>query len=178
MMPSAQKTHVPMVTRKNSHRHIWLVNLHILIKMWLIDRYLVFQFIKSVKKSNCERVIFFASFCLKYLVPTISVISATDLWSVIRIYKKGSIETLPRSFNTCQARQLLHGAVTWFCTKLEYNTTKSWFWGKLPSFNVIFERYRTRLIYTTFDIFWEWCKNVVDQKYYYLLSLPRVARIS
>ena len=96
---------------------------------------------------------FFASFCLKYLVPTISVISVTDLWSVIRIYKKGSIETLLRSFNTCQARQLLHGAVTWFCTKLENNTTKSGFWGKLPLFNVISERYRTRLIYTIFDIF-------------------------
>ena len=74
---------------------------------------------------------FFASFCLKYLVPTISVIFVTDLWSVIRIVKKGSIETLLRSFNTCQARQLLHGPVTWFCTKFEYNTTKSGFWGKV-----------------------------------------------
>ena len=74
---------------------------------------------------------FFASFCLKYLVPTISVISVTDLWSVIRIYKKKSIETLLRSFNTCQARQLLHGAVTWFSPKFEYNTTKSGFWGKV-----------------------------------------------
>ena len=103
---------------------------------------------------------FFASFCLKYLVPTISVISVTDLWSVIRIFKKGSIETLLRPFNTCQARQLLHGAVTWFCPKFEYNTTKSGFWGKLPLFNVISERYRTRLIYTILDIFWEWCKKI------------------
>ena len=31
---------------------------------------------------------FFTSFCLKYLVPTISVISVMDLWSVIIIYKK------------------------------------------------------------------------------------------
>ena len=31
---------------------------------------------------------FFAIFCLKYLVLTISVISVTGLWSVIRIYKK------------------------------------------------------------------------------------------
>ena len=109
----------------------------------------------NLLKSNCERArvkTFFASFWLKYLVPTISVICVTDLWSVIRIYKKGNIETLLRSFNRCQARQLLHDAVTWFCTKLEYNTTKSGFWGKLPLFNVISERYRTSLIYSIFDI--------------------------
>ena len=125
---------------------------------------------------------FFASCCLKYLVSTISVISVTDLWSFIRIYKKGSIETLLRSFNRCQARQLLQGAVTWLCTKLEYNTTKSGFWGKLALFKVISERYRTRLIYTIFDIFWEWCKNIVDQKYiihtrHYNLAKPWLDKI-
>ena len=103
-------------------------------------------------------------FGLKYLVPTISVISVTDLLSVIRVYKKGSIETLLWSFNTCQLRQLLHGAVTWFCTNFEYNTTKSGFWGKLPLFNVISECFRTRLSYTIFEIFWQWCKNNVDPK--------------
>ena len=118
---------------------------------------------------------FFASFCLKYLVPTISVISVMDLWSVIRIYKKGSIKTLLRSFYTCQARQLLHGAVIWFCTKLEYNTTKSGFWGKLALFNVISERYRTCLIYIQFlTFFWEWCKNFVDQKYISFKTTPGI----
>ena len=134
------------------------------------------QFIKFVKKviASMLKHFFLPVFCLKYLVPTISVISVTDLLSVIRIYKKGSIETLLRSFNKCQLRQLLHSAVTWFCTKFEYNTTKSGFWGKLLLFNVISERYRTYLIYTIFDIFWQWCKNNVDPKYISLKTAPGI----
>ena len=37
---------------------------------------------------------FFASLGLKYFVPTISVISVTDLWSVISISKKENIKLL------------------------------------------------------------------------------------
>ena len=102
----------------------------------------------------------FASFCLKYLVPTISVISVTDLWSVIRIYKKRSIETLLRSFNMCQARPLLHGAVTWFCTKFEYNTTKSGFWGKDS-----FIQRHLRTLYSSFNSYNFWHFLRVMQKH-------------
>ena len=137
--------------------------------------------IKSVTKINCERVkTFFASFCLKYLVLTISVISVTDLWSVIRIYKKREYRNTAAIFNTCQAIQLLHGAVTWFCTKFEYNTIKSGFWGKLPLFNAISERYRTRLIYTIFVIFltvvqkqcWPEVRKLKNRARHYNLAKP------
>ena len=43
----------------------------------------------NLLKGNCRRVkTFFDNLCLKYFVQTMSVISVTDLWSSIRIYKK------------------------------------------------------------------------------------------
>ena len=33
------------------------------------------------------------------------------------------------------------------------NTKQSWFWRKIPLFNVIYERYRSRLIHSIFDPF-------------------------
>ena len=45
---------------------------------------------------------------------------------------------------------------------------------RLALFNVISERYRTRLIHTIFDIFWEWCKNIVYPKYISFKTLPGI----
>ena len=45
---------------------------------------------------------------------------------------------------------------------------------RLALFNVISERYRTRLIHTIFDIFWEWCKNIVDPKYINFKTAPGI----
>ena len=45
---------------------------------------------------------------------------------------------------------------------------------RLTLFNVISERYRTRLIHTIFDIFWEWCKNIVDPKYISFKTAPGI----
>ena len=143
--------------------------------MWLIDRYYVFQFIKSVRKSNWECVkTFFASFCLKYLVPTISVISVKDLWSVIRIYKKRvskhccNLSTRARQDN-CYTVQWLDSAEN--SSTIPQNLD---FEEKLPLFNVISESYRTRLIHTIFDIFWQWCKNIVDPKYISFKTAPGI----
>ena len=58
-------------------------------------------------------------------------------------------------------RQDSYYTVQWLDSdkKFEYNTTKSRFWGKLPLFKVISERCRTLLMYTIFDIFWQWWKK-------------------
>ena len=70
MMLSVQKMHIPMVTCKNSHRHIWLINWYIFIKMRLIYIYQVFQLTKSVQKSNCESVkTFFCQFASEIFCP-------------------------------------------------------------------------------------------------------------
>ena len=45
---------------------------------------------------------------------------------------------------------------------------------RLALFNVISERYRTRLIHTIFDIFWEWCKNIVDPRYISFKTAPGI----
>ena len=45
---------------------------------------------------------------------------------------------------------------------------------RLALLNVISERYRTRLIHTIFDIFWEWCKNIVDPKYISFKTAPGI----
>ena len=117
----------------------------------------------------------FAIFCLKYLVPTISVISVTDLWSVIRIYKKKEYwNTVLQSFDTCRARQLFNSAGLDSAQNSSTIPQNRDFWRKLPLFNVISERYRTRLIYTIFDIFWQWCKNNVDPKYVSLKTAPGI----
>ena len=42
---------------------------------------------------------------------------------------------------------------------------------RLGLFNVISERYR---IHTIFDIFWEWCKNIVDSKYISFKTAPGI----
>ena len=91
---------------------------------------------------------------------------ASSPWRIfevsLKLTKKGSIEILLRSFNTCQARQLLHGAVTWFCTKFEYKTTKSGFWGKVTC---SFIQRHLRTLYNSFNSYNFWHFLRVMQKH-------------
>ena len=92
---------------------------------------------------------FFASFCLKYLVPTISVIFEVSL----EFTKKGvskhccdlSIRARKDNYHTVKGLDAAQNSST-IPQNLDFEE-------RLGLFNVISERYRTRLIHTIFDIF-------------------------
>ena len=111
----------------------------------------------NLLKKVIESVLkhFFASFCLKYLVPTISVISVTDLWSVIRIYKKREYQNTAAIFQYVPGKTII--IVQWLDSAQNLSTIPQNldFEERLALFNVISERYRTRLIHT---IFWHFLR--------------------
>ena len=75
-----------------------------------------------------------------------------------------------------RARQDNYYTVLWLDSAQNSNTIPQNldFEERLALFNVISERYRTRLIHTIFDIFWEWCKNIVDPKYISFKTAPGI----